>query len=443
VQATVAEGLTVPFTATGIFSDRTKEDLTSQVTWSSLQPSVASVSNALDTAGVATGLSPGSAQIQATLNGILGSANLTVTNAVLVSIEVDPVQATVAKGLTVPFTAIGHFSDETTEDLTSQVTWTSLQPSVASVSNASGTEGVATGLNPGVAQIQATLNGILGSADLTVTEAVLVSIQVNPEQATVAKGLTVPFTAIGLFSDGTTEDLTSQATWTSLQPSVASVSNASGTEGVATGLNPGVAQIQATLNGISGSANLTVTAAILTSITITPVNPVIATQSSVQFTATGVFSDNTTENLTTQVSWSSSNTSVASISNASGSKGLATGLNEGVTTIKATLNGISGSTNLTVIFCSSFSITSSSTLPVAIGGTYYDYQLTSNSTNPPVAYTIISGSLPNGFDMTTSGLIYAYVPLDYTDTAVFTVEAKSSCGATATKTFTLNVFPPL
>ena len=40
--------------------------------------------------------------------------------------------------------------------------------------------------------------------------------------------------------------------------------------------------------------------------------------------ATGTYTDNSTQDLTSLVTWDSSNTSIASISNASGSSGLAT-----------------------------------------------------------------------------------------------------------------------
>ena len=82
----------------------------------------------------------------------------------------------------------------------------------------------------------------------------------------------------------------------------------------------------------------------LTSITVTPANPSILTGASQQFTATGTYSDGSTQNITSQATWTSSNTGVATISTA----GLATGVSVGDTTISATLAGVTGSTPLTV-----------------------------------------------------------------------------------------------
>jgi hypothetical protein len=89
----------------------------------------------------------------------------------------------------------------------------------------------------------------------------------------------------------------------------------------------------------------------LASIAVTPANPGIlfGTGTTQQFIATGTYSDNTTKIITTSVTWSSSNTAVATISNTSGSNGLATlQSTAGATTITASSGSITGSTLLTV-----------------------------------------------------------------------------------------------
>jgi uncharacterized protein YjdB len=121
-----------------------------------------------------------------------------------------------------------------------------------------------------------------------------------------------------------------------------------GSKGLATGVAAGTTTITATSGSVSGSTTLTVTAATLVSISVTPTNPSIAKGTTRQFTATGTYSDSTTQNLTTAVTWSSSSTTVATISNATGSKGLATGVAAGTTTITATSGSVSGTTSLTV-----------------------------------------------------------------------------------------------
>lgn len=88
--------------------------------------------------------------------------------------------------------------------------------------------------------------------------------------------------------------------------------------------------------------------ATLTSIGLAPVNMTIAAGANQQFTATGIYSDGTTQNLTTEVTWASSDPSFATISTVAGTIGLATGVAAGTTTISASLGPVSAQTNLTV-----------------------------------------------------------------------------------------------
>jgi hypothetical protein len=175
-------------------------------------------------------------------------------------------------------------------------------------------------------------------------------------------GQTEQFTATGTFSDNSTQNLTSSVTWASATTSVATITAA----GLATAVGAGTSTISATLSGISGSTVMTVTAATLQSIAVTPANTSLPAGETEQFTATGTLSDGTTENLTSQVTWASSDTSWATINSA----GLATAVGQGTSSVTATLNGISGSTVLTV--------TGTTTLaPVAVKdnsqGGYYQY----------------------------------------------------------------------
>lgn len=84
--------------------------------------------------------------------------------------------------------------------------------------------------------------------------------------------------------------------------------------------------------------------ATLTAITVTPANSLMAVNASQQFIATGTFSDNSTQIITNPVTWTSSDTNIATISNA----GVVTAVAVGSATIKATSGSISGTTGLTV-----------------------------------------------------------------------------------------------
>jgi uncharacterized protein YjdB len=345
--ASIAKGTTQQFTAIGVYSDSSTQDLTTQVSWSSVNTAAATISNAPGTQGLASAVAAGGTTITATLGGLSASTALTVTAAVLSTLDVSPVDPTAPKGTTVQFQAIGTFSDGTTQDLTTQVTWTTSDGTVMSVSNASPTQGLANALAVGTATITATLGGISDFSNVTVTNATLQSIAVTPTTATIAKGTTQQFIATGTYSDGSTLDITAQVTWTSGSAAVASISNAAGTNGRATGVAPGTTSITATTGGLSAMASLTVTNATLVSIALTPASPRLAVGFWVAMTATGTFSDGSTQNLTTQVTWLSSVTTVAAVSNALGTQGRATALAAGTSTISASFAGITGTTVLT------------------------------------------------------------------------------------------------
>ena len=86
----------------------------------------------------------------------------------------------------------------------------------------------------------------------------------------------------------------------------------------------------------------------LVSITLTPLNPSVITGASRQFTATGTYSDNSVQNLTASVTWSSTTAAVATISNDTGTQGLVSAVAAGTTTITATSGLVTGSTIMTV-----------------------------------------------------------------------------------------------
>lgn len=96
------------------------------------------------------------------------------------------------------------------------------------------------------------------------------SLTVTPNPATVQAGSTLQFTATGNYSDGSTQNLTTTATWSSSNTNVATIGNTTGTQGLATGVQPGdPVTITATDGSLTGTATLTVTAAPQFTLTVT------------------------------------------------------------------------------------------------------------------------------------------------------------------------------
>ena len=128
----------------------------------------------------------------------------------------------------------------------------------------------------------------------------------------------------------------------------------------------------------------------LVSLAVTPTNPSISAGSQQQFTATGTYKDGSKKNLTSSVTWTSSDPSVATISSA----GLATALAAGSTTAKATSGSITGSTTLTVTATPSFTLSAS---PVSVS-VRQGNQVTSTITST------ISGGLNSSISLSASGM---------------------------------------
>jgi hypothetical protein len=330
---TITKGLTEQFTATGTYSDSSTQNLTNSVTWASGTPGTATIT----TGGLATGAGVGTSTISATSGSAVGSTVLTVTAATLQSIAVTPANPSIAKGLTEQFTATGTYSDSSTQNLTNSVTWALGTPGTATIT----TGGLATGAGVGTSSIGATSGSVVGSTVLTVTAATLQSISVTPANPTITKGLTEQFTATGTYSDSSTQNLTTSVTWASGTPGTATIT----TGGLATGAGVGTSSISATSGSVVGSTLLTVTAATLQSIAVTPANPTITKGLTEQFTATGTYSDSSTQNLTTSVTWASGTPGTATITTG----GLATGAGVGTSSISATSASVVGSTVLTVM----------------------------------------------------------------------------------------------
>jgi type II secretory pathway component GspD/PulD (secretin) len=255
---------------------------------------------------------------------------LTVTSAALQSIAISPATASLAPSGTQQYSAIGTFSDGSTQDITEGVAWTSSNTAVASIGSQTG---LATGQGAGTTQITATMGSVASApVTLTGTSATLQSIAVTPASASMGKGGTVQLTATGTFSDGTKQNVTASSSWNSSNTSIASVG-----VGLVRGGAAGTVQITSTIGNLSSPvAGVTVTSATLSSIAVTPVNLAIAPNTPLQFTATGTFTDGSTQNVTGAVAWASSKTSFATIG---ASSGLATGVAAGTTSITATQGG--------------------------------------------------------------------------------------------------------
>ena len=134
--------------------------------------------------------------------------------------------------------------------------------------------------------------------------------------------------------------------------------------------------------GGGSSSGPAATPAALVSIRVAPLNPSISIGTSRQFDAIGTYTDNSSKNLTTSVTWSSSDTSVATIGNTAGSNGDATAVSAGTTTITAALGSISAFTSLKVT-AGGIGFTGNNVLPITVNGALCSPSTSANYLNKP------------------------------------------------------------
>ncbi|MBV8673158.1 MAG: Ig-like domain-containing protein, partial [Acidobacteriaceae bacterium] len=343
----VVPGVSAQFKAIGFYTESghatVSQDITSQVTWSSTIPDVASINSS----GLATGVAPGTTSIIASIPGAFG--NLTATSNIVVndptgsggsgtttrtltSVTVIPGSQTLnVTGQSAQLIAMGSYTvSPTSSDLTNKVSWVSSDTSVAQVSRS----GLVTAMGTGTATISALATApdgsqLSGSAAISVTSGqnarTLTALNITPGSQTLPLNQTADFLVIGSYNTSpVSADLTTSATWRSSDTSVATVS-----AGVVTAVGPGTAAITAEANATDGSvittsgtvtvvASTSGTTRTLTSLSIIPLTQTVgAVGETGQFLAIGTYSATPlTVDLTDQVQWLSSDVQVGTINSA-------------------------------------------------------------------------------------------------------------------------------
>jgi len=291
------------------------------VAWASSNPSVATVNSN----GLVTAISPGTATITAMTtddSNLSASCEVIVNQQVIATaISLNKTNAELTEGNSMQLTATVLPSDATNKT----VAWSTSNSSVATVNS----NGLVTAISPGTATITAmTTDGsnLSASCMMTVNQQVILAtaISLNKTSAELTEGNSMQLTATVLPSNATNKTVT----WTSSKRSVANVNS----NGLVTAISPGTATITATTtDGTNLSASCVVTVnqqvVLATSISLNQTNAELTEGNSMQLTATVLPSNATNKT----VNWSTSNSSVATIS----SNGLVTAISPGTATITA------------------------------------------------------------------------------------------------------------
>lgn len=334
---TVGVGNTSQLVATATLSDGSQMSATTLAQWESSNPGVATVAD-----GLVRGVTAGSAVITARVAGVAGQATMTVTTSgggtpTVTGLTLSG-DASVVAGQTLQLTATASFSNGTQQNVNATASWTSSSPSTAGVA-----AGLVTGNAAGSTTITATYQGQSATRQVTVTAGgggtPTVTGLTLSGNTSVVTGQSVQLTATAQLSNGTQQNVTASASWSS------SGSGASVAGGLVTGNAAGSVTITATYQGQSATRQVTVSATPISVVSISVTgNLSVGIGVSSQLTVRATMSNGTVVDVTGQAAYQSSNPLFVSVN----ANGQITGLLAGLANITATYQGVSATVQVTI-----------------------------------------------------------------------------------------------
>lgn len=342
-------GVEVQFVATGTWSDGSQVDVTTTAAWSSSDPSHLAFIDLPGQEGVAMATGIGGAIVEVVQGEASAGTVVTVTEAELAWLLIDPPTLELSLGTSWPMAVTGGYTDGGELELAEQVTWSSDDPSVVTSSNDAGEQGVVRAVGVGATTLRARLGELEAFAPVEVGEAQLIGLVLAPQLPAVSLGVDQAFTLTGVYTDGGEVDLTTAAGWEVDPLTVALPSPLAGEEGLVLTVAEGSAEVTGGVPPLEVSTWLTVLPPELVSITVTPTGEVAAVGEILQYEATGSYTDGSLTDLTEVVFWATSAPGFAVADNLLGHQGEVTAVGEGTATVLASLSPASGSTTLTVV----------------------------------------------------------------------------------------------
>ena len=300
------------------------------VSWSSSDTAIVTVSNA----GMLTAISDGESTITASVEGVSGFATVTVSGAPVASISVSAQSASISVGQTQQLTA--SVSDAGGNILNDRImSWTTSNEASATVSNA----GLVTGIALGSSTITGTSEGKSATVVVEVSVSPVSSVSVTPQSVKLSAGQTQQLSETVTDKDGNVLS-GFVIIWSSTNSASVTVSNT----GLITGIAPGSSSITATIEGKIATASVNVTKAAVSSIGLKPNLSVVRIDENQQVIAT-VKSTSGGELLGVRLNWSSSDSSIATVS----TTGVVTGKSVGTATIIVSFGGVTAQAKIEVI----------------------------------------------------------------------------------------------
>jgi len=348
LQASINKATTQQYEAYLVSQDGSQRNITEASTWSIDQEALASINQR----GRLSALNAGELRVSAEYQGMLATANLIITDKTIAQFSVLPGEAVTLVGLTRQFSSFVEFTDGSNQEVTLDTQWTSSDTQIATFADNTGR---AEALTAGLVTVSAEFSSFTGIANLEVVDGEPTEFLITPPVSYLPIGVNENFTASITLATDPIEylDVTEQVVWSIDDPSLASISNEIGLQGQATAISEGLAIVTASLSfaGQSTTANaeLNIIPIRLESIQVNPKSVTVVRGTEGQYTATGIFNDQQTRDITDTVVWTSSNEAVAKISTFGANSGLAVAITPGETDITAALSGLSDTVIGTVV----------------------------------------------------------------------------------------------
>ncbi|HEY8516042.1 MAG TPA: Ig-like domain-containing protein [Candidatus Binatia bacterium] len=328
--------------ARGTYENDIKLNITDKCEWSVVNPNMAEVDNQPssvdgDGKGWVKGKALGQTVLRATCEGKTAQAQIQVIGT-MTGLVVQPAMTEMEALEEKQFKAIGQYSDGETKDLTKLVSWTSSNPGVATVDDVDD-RGTVFALTTGSTNIVARKGNFVATGTVVVN-AGIVRIEVLPDGNTIRGSTKLKMRANGIRANNKNPaPLTKRVVWSSANPEIARVSNRKGEEGTVFGGGvEGTTTITATLPGTDFTASAKVTTScLLDSMEFGQTSKSWRMGRAKRAKMIGIYMcpNRSTRNITQNVEYTSSNPSVAVVSNEPKAVGLITPVSPGTTVITA------------------------------------------------------------------------------------------------------------
>lgn len=292
------------------YTDSSTQDITDNVIWALSNDLIASID---PEQGKITATKPGASQLVAhwrNNNIKSNTAKITVSKATLDSLHITPLSQEIIVNNTGKFEALGMYSDNSAQDLTDFVDWSSSDPNSATI-----LQGEVLGFEEGTVQISASYNDLKAAQNVKAEKATLkiiadtfIKITVIPEFKTMAKGTTQQFNATATYGIQGDIDITkdNDTSWYSESENLTIDENA-----LATAINKEKdIKVSAVKEGKKGTVQVNITSETIETLTIDTFIPEhtknLTTGSQLELQAIATMTDETEQDVSSLTNWSES-----------------------------------------------------------------------------------------------------------------------------------------